>query len=230
MASDLISTANDNSYTNGPVNWLIGSYVSTGPSTGQDTFDAETASVADTFLGITYVNCLLCHNGAGHLTQINLWGSNITRYQALATLFVHVAHGAAHAHSGERQQYQYLLLVSAGQYQGLHHGLCAEHHQRQPSAARRARRVQIRPALLVRAAAVHLQRRFPPVRSNLPRLIGYGSHRRFPVCPRRGELPLGVFLRHGYRGSAGYVRPGAPRPEQSAARSVDSAAHQRQRC
>ena len=93
VASDLISTANDNSYTNGPVNWLIGSYVSTGPSSGQDTFDAETASVADTFLGITYVNCLLCHNGAGHLTQINLWGSNITRYQGwqLSSFMSHTA-------------------------------------------------------------------------------------------------------------------------------------------
>lgn len=80
MASDLISTANDNNYTNGPINWLIGYYVPNGPA--QDTFDAETAAVADTFLGITYVNCLLCHNGAGHLTQVNLWGSQITRYQA----------------------------------------------------------------------------------------------------------------------------------------------------
>jgi hypothetical protein len=93
VASDLISTASANSYTNGPVNWLIGSYVSTGPGSGQDTFDAETASTADTFLGITYVNCLLCHNGAGHLTQINLWGSNITRYQGwqLSSFMSHTA-------------------------------------------------------------------------------------------------------------------------------------------
>jgi hypothetical protein len=93
VASDLISTADSNSYTNGPINFLIGSYVSTGPGSGQDTFDAETASVADTFLGITYVNCLLCHNGAGHLTQINLWGSNITRYQGwqLSSFMSHTA-------------------------------------------------------------------------------------------------------------------------------------------
>jgi hypothetical protein len=93
VASDLISTADSNSYTNGPINFLVGSYVSTGPGSGQDTFDAETASVADTFLGITYVNCLLCHNGAGHLTQINLWGSNITRYQGwqLSSFMSHTA-------------------------------------------------------------------------------------------------------------------------------------------
>lgn len=79
MANDLIGTQAANSYNNGPINYLVGSYVSNGPV--QDTFDAETASVADVFLGITYVNCLLCHNGRGHLDQINLWGSNITRYQ-----------------------------------------------------------------------------------------------------------------------------------------------------
>lgn len=91
MASDLISTANDNNYTNGPINWLVGYYVPNGPA--QDTFDAETAAVADTFLGITYVNCVLCHNGAGHLTQVNLWGSQVTRYQAwqLSSYMSHTA-------------------------------------------------------------------------------------------------------------------------------------------
>ena len=80
MASDLIGAQGDNSYNDGTLNFLVGSYVSNGPV--QDTFDAETASVADTFLGITYVNCVLCHNGRGHLDQINLWGSSVTRYQA----------------------------------------------------------------------------------------------------------------------------------------------------
>ena len=82
MVTDLVSSAATDSYTNGPINWLVGGYISTGPGTGQDTFDQMTANWADTFLGITYVNCLLCHNGAGHLTQINLWGSQTTRYQA----------------------------------------------------------------------------------------------------------------------------------------------------
>jgi hypothetical protein len=82
IATDLITAANADSYTNGPVNWLVGGYISSGPGTGQDTFDQMTANIADTFLGNTYVNCLLCHNGAGHLTGINLWGSQTTRYQA----------------------------------------------------------------------------------------------------------------------------------------------------
>lgn len=80
MATDLIGSLSANSYTDGPPNWLIGAYISNGPV--QDTFDQETANVADVFLGNTYVNCLLCHSGAGHLTNVNLWGSGITRYQA----------------------------------------------------------------------------------------------------------------------------------------------------
>jgi len=82
MVTDLLSTTATDSYTSGPINWLAGGYISNGPGTGQDTFDQMTANWADTFLGITYVNCLLCHNGAGHLTGINLWGSTTTRYQA----------------------------------------------------------------------------------------------------------------------------------------------------
>ena len=80
MASELISTADTNSYNTGTLNWILNGWVSNGPV--QDTTDAMTAAVADTFLGITHVNCLLCHNGRGHLDGISLWGANTTRYQA----------------------------------------------------------------------------------------------------------------------------------------------------
>jgi hypothetical protein len=80
MASELIGTADTNSYNTGEINWILNGWVSNGPV--QDTTDAMTAAVADTFLGITHVNCLLCHNGAGHLSGISLWGQNTTRYQA----------------------------------------------------------------------------------------------------------------------------------------------------
>jgi hypothetical protein len=35
-----------------------------------------------TFLGLAYYDCLLCHNGRGHLDQINLWAANSTRGEA----------------------------------------------------------------------------------------------------------------------------------------------------
>jgi hypothetical protein len=57
----------------------------------QDIMDQMTASTFDTFLGIAHVNCLLCHNGHGHLDAISLWAMNTTRYQAWQ-LSSHMAH------------------------------------------------------------------------------------------------------------------------------------------
>ena len=80
MATKLITESTMNSYTDGPSNWMLNGYITGGPA--QDIMDQTTAFVFDTFLGITHVNCLLCHNGRGHLDQLSLWGSQTTRYQA----------------------------------------------------------------------------------------------------------------------------------------------------
>jgi hypothetical protein len=81
MASELIAAPQaTSSYTDGTVNYLVAGRVSGGPN--QDIMDQMTANTFDTFLGITHVNCLLCHNGRGHLDQLSLWGSQTTRYQA----------------------------------------------------------------------------------------------------------------------------------------------------
>jgi len=116
MAADLISSQSANSYSDGQPNFLVGSYVSNGPV--QDTFDAETASVADIFLGITYVNCLECHNGRGHLDQINLWGSNITRYQAwqLASFMSHTQPVRTPVSSSNNNIYYWSLVNNAKGY------------------------------------------------------------------------------------------------------------------
>lgn len=80
MASELITTATTNTYNDGAGNWILNGYITGGPT--QDIMDQSTSFVFDTFLGITHVNCLLCHNGRGHLDQLSLWGSSTTRYQA----------------------------------------------------------------------------------------------------------------------------------------------------
>src|SRR5437660_1815362 len=51
------------------------------------------ASIFATFVVMTNANCLLCHNGRGHLDSLSLWGSNTTRYQAwqLASHFSHTS-------------------------------------------------------------------------------------------------------------------------------------------
>ena len=80
MASELISNHGTNSYTQGELNWLVGAWVIGNPQ--QDNIDQEAANVSQTFLGISHMNCLLCHNGRGHLDALSLWGSQTTRAQA----------------------------------------------------------------------------------------------------------------------------------------------------
>jgi hypothetical protein len=75
------STLAESSFTKGELNWYIGGYVTGAGIPQQDTFDQQAANVADTFLGVSHQNCLLCHNGAGHLTTLSLWGGQQTRYQ-----------------------------------------------------------------------------------------------------------------------------------------------------
>ncbi|HVW09138.1 MAG TPA: DUF1549 domain-containing protein [Bryobacteraceae bacterium] len=77
MTRELITAAGTNSYTTGEINYNVGGVVTGGPI--QDIFDQQTANIVDTFLGIAHQNCLLCHNGAGHLTTLSLWGGQQTR-------------------------------------------------------------------------------------------------------------------------------------------------------
>jgi hypothetical protein len=116
MATELITTAAPNSYDTGPINWLVGAYVSNGPV--QDTTDQMTANMADTFLGITYVNCLLCHNGRGHLDSLSLWGGNITRYQAwqLASLLSHTQAARTPVNSSNTNIYYWSLADNTKGY------------------------------------------------------------------------------------------------------------------
>ena len=91
MAREIISATGTDSYTQGELNWLVGGVVTGGPN--QDIWDQQTANIAQSFLGIAHVNCLLCHNGLGHLTSLSLWGSQTTRQQAwgLASFMSHTS-------------------------------------------------------------------------------------------------------------------------------------------
>jgi hypothetical protein len=82
MASEMIAATGNNSFdqTNGQLNYHVLGVVGGGPA--QDIFDSQAANVADEFLGLAHVNCLLCHNGRGHLDTLSLWGSQKTRVQA----------------------------------------------------------------------------------------------------------------------------------------------------
>ncbi len=81
MATEMI-TANGDNFVDGQANFIIGGTVPMGPRTGQDTMDGTAVVTASMFLGINAVDCLLCHNGRGHLEAVNLWGSQKTRFEA----------------------------------------------------------------------------------------------------------------------------------------------------
>jgi hypothetical protein len=82
IATEIIAAQGQDSFdaTNGQINYFPLGIVGGGPT--QDIFDNQTANIADQFLGLAHVNCLLCHNGAGHLTSLSLWGGQTTRLQA----------------------------------------------------------------------------------------------------------------------------------------------------
>lgn len=79
IATEMIAARGD-SYFDGAVNFIVGGNVPMGPA--QDTYDGLAVQTATTFLGLSSMDCLLCHDGAGHLDAVNLWGSTVTRAQA----------------------------------------------------------------------------------------------------------------------------------------------------
>src|SRR5262249_28047386 len=76
----LISAKGTDTFTQGELNWIVGGRVTGGPV--QDTWDQQAANVAETFLGLGNMNCLMCHNGRGHLDTLNLWASQTPRVTA----------------------------------------------------------------------------------------------------------------------------------------------------
>ena len=81
IATELIANNGDN-FVAGETNFIVGGTIPMGPRTGQDTMDGTAVNTAGILLGINALDCLLCHNGRGHLEAVNLWGSKRTREEA----------------------------------------------------------------------------------------------------------------------------------------------------
>lgn len=79
MVTEMIAAKGD-SFVNGEVNFIIGGNVTGGPA--QDIYDGYAVHAATTFLGLSSMDCLLCHDGAGHLDAVNLWGAQVKRADA----------------------------------------------------------------------------------------------------------------------------------------------------
>ena len=82
FAYDLVTGFGNHFDTNyaAAANYPIAAKTSMGPI--QDTYDTMLSMTTSTFLGLGEMDCLLCHNGRGHLDQVNLWGSKKTRLEA----------------------------------------------------------------------------------------------------------------------------------------------------
>jgi hypothetical protein len=81
MAYEVVTMGGNTYYAeSGAANFIYGGTTPMGPI--QDTYDTLLVRSSTAFLGIAYYDCILCHNGRGHLDAISLWGSNATRAEA----------------------------------------------------------------------------------------------------------------------------------------------------
>ncbi len=114
MATELIAAKGTNSFEQGNINWLIGSDTNGGPV--QDDYDQMAADVATTFLGISHVNCVLCHDGRGHLDQLSLWGRNAKRSAAwgMASYFSRTRFTQTRPNPTVDQNLRYYALMDDG--------------------------------------------------------------------------------------------------------------------
>ncbi len=60
-----------------PVGYIVGARTTGGPI--QDTYDTLAFITARDFLGVSALDCVLCHDGAGHLDSLSVWGAQATR-------------------------------------------------------------------------------------------------------------------------------------------------------
>ncbi|HEY3132975.1 MAG TPA: DUF1549 domain-containing protein [Acidobacteriota bacterium] len=79
FATDMIAAATtdtNTSFENGPSNFIVRWRQGNGPI--QDTYDNLAEAVARDFMGLN-INCISCHDGAGHTNSINLFLTSETR-------------------------------------------------------------------------------------------------------------------------------------------------------
>jgi hypothetical protein len=75
-----LMTGSASNFDAGQVNFTLGGRTTGGPA--QDTYDTQAVNVATAFLGISHLDCILCHDGRGHLDTLSLWGSRAKRADA----------------------------------------------------------------------------------------------------------------------------------------------------
>ncbi|MFN3322886.1 MAG: DUF1549 domain-containing protein [Bryobacteraceae bacterium] len=114
MVAEMIGASGTNSFEQGEINWLVGGRVTGGPI--QDTFDQQAADVAETFLGIGHMNCIVCHSGRRKLDELSLWGKSASRDEAwqMASFFSRTQMVQVRPDPVERPNFYYWSLVENG--------------------------------------------------------------------------------------------------------------------
>jgi hypothetical protein len=79
MARELVS-AGGNTWEIGQANFTLSGRTTGGPV--QDNYDTQAVNVSTMLLGISHLDCILCHDGAGHLDALSLWGAGAKRTDA----------------------------------------------------------------------------------------------------------------------------------------------------
>ncbi len=88
--------------------YIVGGRMTGGPA--HDSYDNMATVTARDLLGISHMDCILCHDGVGHLESLNLWGVDAKRSEGwgLAAFFQKV----------QLQRPRYRVPPRAGQAQG----------------------------------------------------------------------------------------------------------------
>jgi hypothetical protein len=116
LVTELITATGDNK-TNGAANFIVLGNVPMGPA--QDTMDGLAVQASSVFLGLSSMDCLLCHDGAGHLDAVNLWGAGVTRAQAygMSAFFARTRRAFTRANSSVNYGTYTITENATGEYQ-----------------------------------------------------------------------------------------------------------------
>jgi len=79
MVAEMIA-ASGNTFEAGQSNFTLGGRTTGGPAA--DTYDTQAVNVSTMFLGISHLDCILCHDGEGHLDALSVWGNRAKRFDA----------------------------------------------------------------------------------------------------------------------------------------------------
>jgi hypothetical protein len=81
LAFEALSGAGNNfDVETAQVNWAVKAGTPAGPI--QDSYDMMMLKTAGAFLGVGHYDCILCHDGRGHLNAVSSWGKSALRLEA----------------------------------------------------------------------------------------------------------------------------------------------------